>query len=319
MQSEANPKLSVLLPVYNAEKYVGEAIESILNQTFNDFELIIANDGSSDKSGEIIKTFESKDSRIVISNNAVNQGKTPTINRIYSLAKGQYLTIHDADDFSEIDRFEKQIRFLEENRDYIVCGCFFNTISDKGELFSRNRLNENHADMIASLLKGSQIHGPTAIFRNGILKDKCLYRPYFEDNYEDVDLIYRLLTLDKGYNFPEFLYNYRILETSLCRKDVNVRNRNLYEVVLFLMKQRMNGEVDALDRGEVNLVDNYFDSITKKYYQDLALIHREAASYYLYWGMKKLAIKESIKAIKKSPLALRNYRTLLYCLRKSIF
>ena len=85
------------------------------------------------------------------------------------------------------------------------------------------------------------------------------------------------------------------------------------------MKQRMNGEVDALDRGEVNLVDNYFDSITKKYYQDLALIHREAASYYLYWGMKKLAIKESIKAIKKSPLALRNYRTLLYCLRKSIF
>lgn len=96
MRSEGdNISLTVIMPVFNAAPYVGEAIESILGQTYGDFELIIADDGSTDGSREVIEKYN--DPRIILSHNLKNVGKTATVNRLFKMARGSYVTIHDAD------------------------------------------------------------------------------------------------------------------------------------------------------------------------------------------------------------------------------
>ena len=110
--NKETPLISVILPVYNCEKYIRDSIQSILDQVFNDFELIIINDGSTDNTFGIIKSFS--DDRIILVNQ-VNHGLTFSLNVGLSLAKGKYIARMDADDISLPDRFKKQVNFLSEN------------------------------------------------------------------------------------------------------------------------------------------------------------------------------------------------------------
>ena len=111
-------KISVLMSVYNADKYLTEAMDSILAQTYPDFEMIVVNDKSTDKSGDILKAFAQKDPRIVILENAQNLGLTRSLNRGLAIAKGEYVARMDADDISAPDRFQKQVAFLDMHPDY---------------------------------------------------------------------------------------------------------------------------------------------------------------------------------------------------------
>ena len=105
-----NKKITVFMPVYNSERYLKEAIDSILNQSYKNFELLIINDGSTDSSIDIIKSYN--DSRIKLINNDCNKGLPYTRNLGLKLAKGDYIAIMDSDDISYIHRLKKQIEFL---------------------------------------------------------------------------------------------------------------------------------------------------------------------------------------------------------------
>src|SRR5688572_9077559 len=107
MLSNKTPQVSVIMPAYNASAYIREAINGVLNQTFTDFEFIIADDGSTDDTKAIIASYN--DPRVIASHNAVNQGKTKTVNRLFKEAKGEFVTVHDADDVSHPDRFRMQV------------------------------------------------------------------------------------------------------------------------------------------------------------------------------------------------------------------
>lgn len=104
--------ISVVMSVYNAEKYLPEAIESILHQTYSNFEFIIINDCSNDRSLSIIKEYSLKDNRIVLINNSANLGLTKNLNKAISVAKYEFIARMDADDVSLPDRFERQMNFL---------------------------------------------------------------------------------------------------------------------------------------------------------------------------------------------------------------
>ena len=117
------PKISVLMPVYNCELYVQEAIDSILNQTFIDFELLIIDDCSTDKTVEIINNYADK--RIKLTTKPHNTGLTNSLNYGLSIAQGQYIARMDGDDVSVLDRFEKQVKFLDTNPDIILCGTWY--------------------------------------------------------------------------------------------------------------------------------------------------------------------------------------------------
>jgi len=106
------PKISVIMSVYNGEKYLGEAIDSVLGQTFTDFDFIIVNDGSTDGSPGIIQSY--RDERIRVINNEKNIGLTKSLNKAIKESGGEYIARQDADDISLPERFEEQVWFLEE-------------------------------------------------------------------------------------------------------------------------------------------------------------------------------------------------------------
>ncbi len=115
-------KLSVIMPVYNGQDFVSKAIESILGQTFSDFEFIIINDGSTDRTLKILESYQKKDKRIVLLNQE-NKGIAKSLNRGIAKAKGDYIARQDADDISFPDRLRNQVEFLDNNKDVGFLGC----------------------------------------------------------------------------------------------------------------------------------------------------------------------------------------------------
>src|SRR6185295_3491651 len=122
------PQVSVLMSVYNGEKYLKEAMESILNQSFPDFEFLIFNDSSTDSGREIILSFN--DPRIVLVDNEKNIGLTKSLNKGLSLAKGKYIARMDADDISDAGRLNEQVNYMEKNSDVAVCGSWVQFLNE---------------------------------------------------------------------------------------------------------------------------------------------------------------------------------------------
>jgi len=122
-----NPKVTVIMSVYNGEKYLREAVDSVLRQTFKDFEFLIINDGSTDRTAEILQSYQ--DPRIKIINNEKNIGLTKSLNNGLKLAKGEYIARMDADDISMSDRLEKQIAIIEKHDNLGMVACWIKIIS----------------------------------------------------------------------------------------------------------------------------------------------------------------------------------------------
>src|SRR3989339_1795602 len=120
--SKSNPTISVVMPVYNSAKYLSSSIESILNQTFSNFELIIIDDGSTDSTSQIIKKYIKLDKRIITVKNKTNLGICNSLNTGLRLAKGKYIARMDGDDWSYPERLFKQIFFMESHPKTVICG-----------------------------------------------------------------------------------------------------------------------------------------------------------------------------------------------------
>lgn len=124
------PEISVIMSVYNGETYLKEAIESVVKQTFKNWELIIINDCSTDSTSEILAEFASNDERIKVYTNEVNLKLPTSLNKAISLCNGKYIARMDADDICLPDRFEKQYKFMEENQDVALSSCRFMTVKN---------------------------------------------------------------------------------------------------------------------------------------------------------------------------------------------
>ena len=227
----STPLVSVILPVYNAEKYVGEAIESILNQSFSNFELIIINDGSSDYSEKVILSF--KDSRIIYIKNETNLKLIATLNLGLKLAQGKYIARIDADDLAMLDRLTKQVDFLDKHQDYGLIGTFAKLFGS--EVGSLEYVQDDSAIRYALLTHNPFIHS-TVMFRNSIIKN---YKLCYEDKQiyvEDYDLWIRILSFTKGKLLPEYLVNYRVHSSQISSiyKELQVQNVLLIQKKYFL-------------------------------------------------------------------------------------
>ncbi len=198
------PRISVLMPVYNCELYINEAIDSILNQSFEDFELLLIDDCSTDKTLEICKSY--KDSRIVIIEKDQNSGYTNSLNYGLSIAKGEYIARMDGDDISMPTRFEKQISFLDANPEIVVCGTSFQIIGS-GEIRS---VPELHNQIVVRLLYWNCIAHPTVIMRGQYFKSHQIRYNQAAEPAEDYNLWVRLCSTVKLYNYQESLVQYRI-------------------------------------------------------------------------------------------------------------
>lgn len=195
--------VSVVMSVYNGEKYLNEAIDSILNQTFKNFEFIIINDASTDSSKSKILAFS--DARIRLIDNDINLGLTRSLNKGISLATGKYIARMDADDISEPERLITQVKFLEKNPDICFCGSWFWLLGEKEVI----TIPENDAEIRANLLRKNQFAHPTMMFRREIFDAGIRYNESLLTS-QDYELWTRLILQYKGANVPVPLLKYRM-------------------------------------------------------------------------------------------------------------
>ncbi len=199
-----NPKISVILPVYNCELYIKDAMDSILNQTYTDFELLVIDDASTDKTVEIIKSYT--DSRIILIQKPKNLGYTDSLNYGLKNAKGEYIARMDGDDFSLPTRFEKQVAFLDTHPDAVLCGANYSIIGTE----VTNQLPENNDEIQIQFIRNNCIAHPVVMLRNSILKENAIVYDVTKEPAEDFDLWVRLLNYGKLHNLQEVLLNYRV-------------------------------------------------------------------------------------------------------------
>ncbi|MDR1327193.1 MAG: glycosyltransferase [Heliobacteriaceae bacterium] len=199
---EKPPKISVIMSAYNAEQYISEAIESILNQTFSDFEFIIINDGSTDNTAGVIKSF--KDERIVFVDSLKNIGMISALNKALDSARGEYIARMDADDISLPERFARQLEFMDTNPDVGVLGAQMQTFGLKNWI-SNYPEQVSYFDLVCSCCMSH----PTAMFRSSVFNKYNLRYAHGYEAAEDYEFWSRIIRDTKICNLPEVLLKYR--------------------------------------------------------------------------------------------------------------
>ena len=220
-----SPLVSVLMPVYNGEKYLKEAIESILNQTYTNFEFIIINDGSTDCSEEIILSYT--DTRINYISNSANIKLIKTLNVGLNAATGKYICRMDADDISVQNRIEVQVDFMENHPEYVLAGTYVNTINELGQLQKTIEYYTQDEDLRFAMIHYCPFIHPSVILRNDILK-KTNYH-YLEDyiHAEDYHLWTILTNEGKVANIPLYLLNYRVHPEQISSVHEEFQNKQM--------------------------------------------------------------------------------------------
>lgn len=217
----SNPLISVILPVYNAAKYVAVAIESILQQTYVNFELIIIDDSSSDNSATIIQYYAATDKRIKLMWNKENCGVAACLNRAVIKALGQYLARMDADDRADPERLARQLAFLVANPQIGVVGSWYNVYDDSLQQLQYSERKPLQHDLINIYLHlwGNPIGHPTVMLRKQVLPPEP-YLATMRNNAEDYELWLRLSQAGiKFANIPAVLLDYRLATSSLSKAN----------------------------------------------------------------------------------------------------
>lgn len=199
-------RVTVLMPVYNGERFLREAIDSILQQTFTDFELLIIDDGSEDESVAVIQEYY--DSRIRLVHNGTNLGLVASLNKGFGLARGEYVARMDCDDVCLPERLALQVAFMEEHREIGICGTWVELIVEpSGQIW---RCPTDPDTVKCSLLFGPVLVHPTVMIRRAFLNEsRLLYDPLFK-HAEDFDLWVRASEYTSIANIGKVLLRYRL-------------------------------------------------------------------------------------------------------------
>ena len=214
MQPVGSPVISVLLPVYNAQQYLAEAVQSVLDQTFGDFELLALDDGSTDGSLALLRDFAARDFRVRVLTRE-NRGLVATLNEMIGLARGRYLARMDADDICLPRRFEQQAAFLDANPDHVVVGGWLEWMNQDGQTIGTIKGPATHEEIDTAHLRGhTSVCHPAAMLRNLGADNPDWYDERFIDA-EDLDLWLRLAECGKLANITEVVLRYRIHEQSI--------------------------------------------------------------------------------------------------------
>lgn len=233
------PRVTVFMPVYNGSAHLDAAVESILAQSFGDFEFLIIDDGSDDETPNLLQKFD--DPRLKILRNDVNHGVPATRNRGIDLARGEYLAMIDCDDIAKPERLEAQVRFLDANPDHTVVGSWAREIDENGVRKKLLRRPVTWERLRARLLFTGTIRTPSAMGRLDVLRS---YR--FRSEYpvcSDSDFWVRVALEHRCTNLPIELIDYRIHSSSLTKSN----------------SERVKGRKIAIARYLIESLDVKFD------------------------------------------------------------
>ncbi len=272
------PKITVLMSVYNGEKFLKESIDSILTQTFEHFEFIIINDGSTDRSLDIIKSY--KDSRIKLINNSVNVGLTKSLNYGLTVAIGEFIARQDSDDISYPTRFEKQIKYLNENKDIVLLGTQAKIIDSRGEL---KRIPIGWVKPLEQTeIKWICMFDSPFIHSSVMMRRKIIWDNYsgYDNNYrtsQDYELWSRVVYENKCENLNEQLISFRFTTNSISS---NYSQESILKISDIMMNSISRGIGHTL---EDNFLEQWVSIFISKYYnKEIRMSNLVSKIDYLY-------------------------------------
>ena len=236
-----NELVSVIMPIFNGEKYLKEAIESILNQTFTDFEFIIIDDGSTDNSLRIIQSFD--DRRIDLLKNFENKGIVYSLNKGITSSQGKYIARMDADDISLPNRFEEQLLYLEKHNNIDIIGGSVILINKNGIIRKKDIRKLSHQQINTSLLFTCPIYHPTILGRREVFMS-LIYDNQFT-GLEDWELWTRIIKQYKMMNIKTIVLKYRLHNdnaTKLITTKKSQEFKRLFEQQLKYYFRKINNE-----------------------------------------------------------------------------
>lgn len=231
------PKLTVLLPVFNAEAFLSEAVESILGQSFTDFELLVINDGSTDHSREILTALS--DPRVVIVDNDGNRGLIYTLNHGIAIARGEYIARMDADDIAVSNRFEKQVAFLDEHSQVALLGSWAELIDCSGKYIQLLQSPTGNNNIQKNLLNANCFIHPSVMFRTAIIREEG---GYHQDaiHAEDYEMWLRIAENHEVDNLPEPLIFYRIHPGQISQRQLRMQRASADTIRAAAWRRRIN-------------------------------------------------------------------------------
>lgn len=262
---EQNPVVTVLMSVFNGETYLHDAILSILNQTFTNFEFIIIDDASTDNSFNIIRSFQ--DQRIRLVQNEKNSGLTKSLNKGLRLAKGKYVARMDADDVSLSDRLEKQVQFMERNPEVGICGTWFK-VTAKDKIVQHPT---THQEILTALFKDNAIGHPTSMLRKEVI---TRYNLFYNENFlasQDFELWIRAASATKLANIPEVLVLYRLHDKQVSALKKKEQKQCAFEAKLPLIKKLLG---DNFSNKECYLYKSLLVDCRKYPYNELKILFK---------------------------------------------
>jgi glycosyltransferase involved in cell wall biosynthesis len=291
------PLVSVLLPVYNGEKYLESAIESILNQTYSHFEVLLLDDGSTDQSLAIASTWAQQDARIQVHHHA-NRGLCQTLQKGVNLAQGKYIARMDADDIAHPERLERQVHYLEQHSDCVALGSAITVIDPENDRIVQPSVSQNHGAIVAELLswQGARICHPTVMMRTEAVKAVGGYTQ--EYHYEDVDLFLKLAQRGTLANLPERLLDYRWHLSSISH------TRNLARAAEIEQKISQIYQGDGARVLKSRPVDSSYFTTYESYCRWSILARRS--------GFWRSSLKYLLRILISKPLTVKSYWILIH-------
>ena len=261
--ASSKPKVSVLLPVYNSEKYIAETLWSLFEQTFSDFEVLVLNEYGSSKEGlEVVKMFE--DDRIRIIQNKEKLGLADSLNLGMREAKGEYMARIDGDDLARNDRFALQVKFLDKNRAYGLVGSLQHHFGVNTDYI--HDVPKEHKDILAGLIYDCLVCHSTIMMRKKAFIDNDLFYDKAKQA-EDYELWTRACKKFKFYNIPEILGEYRVGEDNITKGKLAALSKESGELAGKNIKETLGVEVPATHIPFLSGWINEFESLDKEAYK----------------------------------------------------
>lgn len=245
------PKMSVLMPVYNAERFLREAIDSILAQTFTDFEFLIIDDCSTDSSPEILKSYS--DPRIRIYRNEQNSGISATLNRGIELAEAPLIARMDADDVSYPQRLQRQWDFIQEHPDGALYACWAKEVDEQRERIRMEHFNAKYYYYNQTF--ECWVYHPTMVYRKEAVQAIGGYTVSYS---EDFNLIWELTRRYKMYILPVFLIDYRVTSQSLHQVVRKTEYDEAFEAMVWRNLRHYMGEDFTLPAHQLAALRNNY-------------------------------------------------------------
>jgi glycosyltransferase involved in cell wall biosynthesis len=299
-----NPIISVIMPAYNASLYIKEAVNSIINQTYPHFELLICDDGSSDNTIEIINSIQ--DPRIQLFRNNKNLGNLKTTNFLFSKCKGEYIAIQDADDFSFPTRLEICILEFKKDQKLGLIGTNYMRTNNFLEPLSCGLLPLSNEEIQNSLEKEvPPFLYASIIVKRELVENVGVFRPLFDrKGYADLDWLCRICEITKVKNLKEITYLYR--QYSIHKNSPrNIVAKHGAKIIIEAHKQRLKGDKDFIEVNDMFAIKKFVGYIYSKkgeqaiWSKDYKCARKVFFKSLMIYPFNFLVIKNLIKVIFK--------------------